>query len=472
VKRELAVAVDFHEQFRPANWSSFSRHYWNCNPDQWQGKLIYRKRPILIPDHTNPQYPCAHKCGWGDLSQGGDNMSPNPHNGNGAPQITIVGAGISGLVSAIACAEEGIKVRLIEAHTQLGGRARSTEGPYRANLGPHAVYKRGGSFWAWLEERRLLPPHVGPRLTGARMRWQGEIRRTPPLGSLPSVLRLRGRQAPIDIDFRTWATGHTDEPTAEMLSAAAGVYTFHHDPGELSAAFVWTRTVRLLLTVPISARYIVGGWSTLVCILEKRVRELGVDVQTSTRVETLPDSPVILATELDQARELLGDDSLRCQSGSTVCLDVGVQHRRGDPALVSDLDEAGWIARYSTTESSIAPEGEELIQGQMPIRPGESSDQAGQRLERLLDLGMADWRGRTTWQRRQVMDARTGALDLPGTSWRDRPAVDRGDGVFLAGDRVAAPGLLAEVSWASAIEASRLALQSLNTTRPRLREVA
>ena len=64
------------------------------------------------------------------------------------------------------------------------------------------------------------------------------------------MLRLRGREAPVDLDFRTWAASHTDERTAEMLSAAAGVYTFHHDPGELSAAFVWERSVRLLLTPP------------------------------------------------------------------------------------------------------------------------------------------------------------------------------------------------------------------------------
>ncbi len=73
---------------------------------------------------------------------------------------------------------------------------------------------------------------------------------------------------------------------------------------------------------------------------------------------------------------------------------------------------------------------------------------------------LADWRERETWRRRQVMDARSGALDMPGTSWRERPAVDRGDGVFLAGDMVAAPGLLSEVSWASAIEAGRLALEA------------
>ena len=56
------------------------------------------------------------------------------------------------------------------------------------------------------------------------------------------------------------------------------------------------------------------------------------------------------------------------------------------------------------------------------------------------------------------MDGRSGALDPPGQTWRDRPAVDRGGGVLLAGDWVAAPGLLSEVAWASAVEAGRLAL--------------
>jgi phytoene dehydrogenase-like protein len=274
------------------------------------------------------------------------------------------------------------------------------------------------------------------------------------------------------MDFRSWVASHTDEPTAAMLSSAAGVFTFHHDPGELSAAFIWPRMVRLFLTAPMIVRYPVGGWSPLIDSLESRVRDLGVTVQTSTRIETLPNPPVIVATELDQARELLGDDSLRWNSGRTVCLDLGLRYRRGDPTVVSDMDESGWIGRYSAANPSIAPDGEELIQAQMPIRPEESVEQAALRLERLLDVAVEDWRSRETWRRRQVMDGRSGALDMPGTSWRERPAVDRGDGVFLIGDTVAAPGMLAEVSWASAIEASRLALQAADSTRPRLREVA
>ncbi len=389
-------------------------------------------------------------------------------------QITVVGGGLAGLTAAIACAEGGAQVRLLEAHEQLGGRARSADGPYKANLGPHALYS-DGAMWGWLNERGLLPNHVRPPLGGARFRWQGSVQRTPPLGTIPAVLRLRGRQAPVERDFRGWATSHTDEQTAAMLSSAAGVYTFHHDPGELSAAFVWERTVRLFLSTPPPStvvRYAAGGWSGLVAPLERRLRDLGVDVQTGHRVEALPDPPVILATEIQQASELLGGEPLGGLSGRTVCLDVGLSRRRGDPWIVSDMDEAGWIGRYSSSDRLIAPEGHELIQTQMPIRPGESTDQAGARLERLIDQSYVSWRGRETWRRRQVMDARSGALDLPGSTWRDRPAVDRGEGVYLAGDMVAAPGLLAEVSWASALEASRLALRAVEAARPRLRKVA
>lgn len=388
-------------------------------------------------------------------------------------QITVVGGGLAGLTAAIACAEGGAEVQLLEVHEQLGGRARSANGPYKANLGPHALYS-DGAMWGWLSERGLLPNHVLPPLAGARFRYQGKVQRTPPLGTIPAVLRLRGRQAPVEQDFRGWAAAHTDERVAAALSSIAGVYTFHHDPGELSAAFVWERTVRLFLSTPPPStivRYAAGGWSGMVAPLERRLHELGVEVHTGHRVEELPKPPVILATELHQAGELLGE-RLEWRSGNTVCLDVGLSRRRGDPWIVSDMDEAGWIGRYSSSDRQIAPEGHELIQTQMPIRPGENADQAGARLERLIDQSVPGWRERETWRRRQVMDARSGALDPPGSTWRDRPAVDRGDGVYLAGDMVAAPGLLAEVSWASGLEAARLALAATQTNRPQLREVA
>jgi NAD(P)-binding Rossmann-like domain len=385
-------------------------------------------------------------------------------------RVTIIGGGLAGLTAAIASAEDGAQVRLLEAHEGLGGRARSATGPYKANFGPHVIYK-DGPLWDWLAERELLPRYAGPPLAGLRFRWQGAVRRTPPLGTIPAVLRLRGREAPVDQDFRGWVASLSDERTAAMLSSAAGVYTFHHDPGELSAAFVWKHSVRVLLSPPPTARYLIGGWSSLIEALEARARRLGVEIETDRPVDSLPEPPVIVATELGQARELLSDDSLRWPGGHTVCLDLGLEHRRGDPFVVSDLDEAAWIERFSAPDSSLAPEGEELVQAQMPIRPDEGAESAALRLERLLDASLSGWRERETWRRRQVMDGRTGPLDYPGKSWRDRPAIDRGDGVYLAGDMVAAPGLLSEVSWASAIEASRLALDAVGGRRAELKRV-
>jgi phytoene dehydrogenase-like protein len=371
-------------------------------------------------------------------------------------EITVVGGGLAGLTAAITAAEAGARVRVLEAHDMLGGRARSTDGPYRANLGPHVLYK-DGPLWGWLRDRKLLPPTARAPLAGIRIRSEGSIRRTPPLGAIPTVLRLRGREAPVDRSFRDWVCDHADDTTASMLSAAAGVYTFHHDPGELSAAFVWPRTVRALLNPPPVVRYVLGGWSSLVASLAERARCLAVIVQTGQRVEKLPDAPVIVATELADARPLIEDESLDWTSGHTVCLDLGLRTRRGDPYVVSDLDDAGWVERFTAPDPSLAPPGEELIQAQMPIRPGEAVEAATARLERLLDLSLPDWRNRETWRRRQVMKGRTGALDFPGQTWRDRPTVDRGEGVFLAGDMVAKPGLLSEVAWASGVAAAQAA---------------
>lgn len=374
-------------------------------------------------------------------------------------EITVVGGGVAGLTAAITAAEGGARVRLFEASEALGGRARSTDGPYKVNLGPHAIY-RGGGLFDWLTSRDLMPPLARPLLTGVRFHYEREVHRTPPLSLIPPGIRMRGRMAPVDQAFRAWALDHgVDERTAGMLSNIAGVYTFHYDPGELSAAFVWERTERLLLTARPPARFIVGGWTMLVESLASHARSLGVEIVTGQRVASPPAPPVIVAVELRDARELLGDESLQWPSGRTVCLDFGLTQRRGDPWIVSDLDSAGWAERYSAQDATLAPEGEQLVQAQMPIRPDETPDDAADRLEELLDRSFDDWRERVTWRRRQVMDGRSGALDLPGTTWQDRPAIDRGEGVFLCGDQVAAPGCLSEVSFASAIEAGGRALE-------------
>ncbi|MGW7413149.1 FAD-dependent oxidoreductase [Streptomyces sp. NPDC054863] len=405
--------------------------------------------------------------------------------------LTVVGSGFAGLVAAITAAESNrshqsdqsnrshqfnrshrTRVHLRESHHTLGGRARTAEGPYRTNEGPHALYSRG-PLWTWLQQRDLIGPVAGiPLREAARIRFHrdGALHRMPPL----PVLRLGRKQAheaPVDTDFHTWATSLIGERHARYAANSIGVAVFHHDPGSLSARFVQERLHRVL-AMPPEAKYPVGGWSSVVDRLVAHARHLGVRIDTGSRVtdtelaEAAARGPVIVATSLPAARSLLADDSLTWAGGRTVLLDLGLRTRRGDAFIVSDLDSPGWIERFTAQDPTLAPPGEQLIQAQLPLAPGASRSTAIARAERLLDLGLPGWRDRVTHRAEALATGRTGALDLPGTTWRDRPAIDRGNGIYLAGDQVAAPGLLAEVSFNSALEAVSLALRAQHLNRP------
>ncbi|MFD9030384.1 NAD(P)-binding protein [Streptomyces sp. NPDC059567] len=376
--------------------------------------------------------------------------------------ITVIGGGFAGLTAAITAAESGAKVTLHEAHHTLGGRARTAEGRYRTNEGPHAVYN-GGPHWTWLTQRDLLGPLAPlPLREAARFRFHraGTLRRIPPLGFLRHTLRT-SEEAPVDTDFLTWATRVAGPEAARQAAAYSAVALFHHDPGTLSARFVQERLHRAA-ALPPEARYIRGGWGQLIDRMAARAWNLGVRIETSSRLDELPlaDGPVVVATSLAAASRLLGDPGLTWESGRTVLFDLALRTRTGDPFVVSDLDAPGWIERFTAQDPSLAPAGEQLVQAQLPIGPGHSKADGIAHAERLLDLGFPGWRDRTVWRREAVCAGRTGALDRPGTTWRDRPAIDRGDGVYLAGDQVAAPGVLAEVSFTSAVEAVSLALRT------------
>ncbi|MGW2258017.1 FAD-dependent oxidoreductase [Streptomyces sp. NPDC001780] len=374
--------------------------------------------------------------------------------------ITVVGGGFAGLTAAITAAEAGAAVTLHEAHHTLGGRARTADGPYLTNEGPHALYHRG-PHWAWLRRRGLLGPMARvPMAAGSRVFFHrdGALRRIPPLGMVRLGLRDPVR-APVDTDFATWATAGAGPAAARAAAHFSAVALFHHDPGALSAAFVQER-LRRLTALPPEAHFPRGGWGQLIGRMAAYARDLGVRLETGSRVDALPENtPVIVATSLAAARRLLSDETPRWTGGRTVLLDLALRTAGRDPYIVSDLEAPGWLERFTATDPSLAPAGEQLLQGQFPIGPGNDKGDGVARAERLLDLGFPGWRERVVRRREAVATDRTGAVDLPGTTWRDRPRIDRGGGVFLAGDQVAAPGVLVEVAFNSGIEAAMLALR-------------
>ena len=370
-------------------------------------------------------------------------------------RVTVVGGGIGGLVAAITAAEHGAEVRLFEAHAQLGGRWRISDPPYAFHEGPHVIYADGPAY-PWLRRRGLLGrtrpvPVAGLRRFG--FRYGGRRRRVPPLALLRG---LTVRQAPVEASFADWATSRFGPRAAAVAAAAAGVGLFHPHPGDLSAAFVQER-LRRVFALPPQAGYREGGWGRLMTDLAAYARTLGVQIETEARITRRPDGPTVVATSLAAARTLLGDDRLTWPSGQVGLLDLSLRRTPADAFVVSDLDEGGWLEDFAVPDPTLTPPGCSAVQIQLPLPDGEDRAVTVARLERLADLGLPGWRDRVVHRRDAVARGRTGAVDYPGTTWRDRPAVERGDELFLAGDQVAAPGLLSEVSFISGVRAGRLA---------------
>jgi squalene-associated FAD-dependent desaturase len=115
------------------------------------------------------------------------------------PRVAVVGGGLAGLASALACADAGASVVLLEARPWLGGATWSTrlQGLHVDN-GQHVFLRCCTAYRAFLErlgaaervtlQPRLALPVVGP---GGRVAW---LRRHPlpaPLHLAPSLLRFR-----------------------------------------------------------------------------------------------------------------------------------------------------------------------------------------------------------------------------------------------------------------------------------------
>ncbi|MFC4117071.1 NAD(P)-binding protein [Nonomuraea zeae] len=372
------------------------------------------------------------------------------------PDLHIVGAGLTGLTAAIEAAERGWRVSVAEASSRPGGRGRTLAAPFRANAGPHAIYV-DGSWWAWLERRGLTPPVAeAPRAAGL-------VRAGGRLGPWPDdpgrAIAALPAEAPAGESLRAWLLRHVEARTAEAIIGVAFIFTFDHDPGRLSAAFAQERLRRAFAG---GVRYVIGGWSTLVGLLAERAAGLGAEIRTQARVPAPPAGPAILATSLATARQLTGDGSLTWPSARVATVDLGLRAGGGpDWFRVLDLDDRIYAARYSLADPSLAPPGHELVQISAACAPGERKADAERRVQHLLDQAWPGWRAAVRWRRSALRTHCTGAVDLPGTTWHDRPAVSRGHTLAVATDQSAAPGLLAEVG----IAAAQLAVRHLEDRR-------
>jgi len=116
-------------------------------------------------------------------------------------QVTVVGGGLAGLACAVALADHGIAVTVIERSTRLGGRASSWREPVSGDMvdiGPHIFHSEYHNMLALLERlgtRDLICWQPGKVLTIASKPKPTVLRHYPlpaPLSLMPSILGAPG----------------------------------------------------------------------------------------------------------------------------------------------------------------------------------------------------------------------------------------------------------------------------------------
>ncbi len=362
---------------------------------------------------------------------------------------------------------------LLEAGPHFGGRAASERrGGFDLNQGPHALYVGGPAgrelqtsgieldWWNPASPASVFPRDSKPKRTLAGSaqlgRWFLGIQRVDPE-------ELAG------ISTAEWIRRTLRSERARASAAAlVRVTTFVADQESLSADVAATQLKIGLLP---GVRYLRGGWQSLVDALAARAEADGADLRTRAAVrglardadgwevtldgETLrADVVVVAAGGPDAVAKLLGE---RCpaapgQAAELSVLDLGLTSLpRRSRRFALGVDAPTYLSRHSPPDH---PDGVLLSLASYTREPRPA-------LEAMADVVQPGWRERLTLERFLPRMVAVSAITTPGGGGLGgRPAVERGDGLYLAGDWIGSEGWLVDAAISSGAAAAAAALRN------------
>jgi phytoene dehydrogenase-like protein len=385
----------------------------------------------------------------------------------------VVGGGPAGLVAAGRLAEGGVATTLLEAGAGLGGRAASERrGGFDLNQGPHALYV-GGPAMRELRSMEIDLPRWNPTSPRSVFLRGGKPKRLPG-GGLALVRWLAGvaRSRPEDLGELSVAEWLRRSLRSESARAAAAalvrVTTFVDDHDALSADVAATQ---LKIGLRPGVRYLKGGWQSLVDALADRARRGGAALRTRAAVRALHRGPdgwaitldeetlhadilVVAAGGPDAFAKLLGDNSpARLGPAAELSvLDLGLESLpREGRRFALGIDVPTYLSRHSPPDH----------RGGVLLSLASYARQPREQLEAMADAVQPGWRERATLQRflpRMVAVSSTPSPAAGGLA--GRPSVDRGEGLYLAGDWLGPEGWLVDAAISSGAAAAAAALRS------------
>ncbi len=386
----------------------------------------------------------------------------------------VVGGGPAGLVAAGRLAEGGVATTLLEGGGGLGGRAASERrAGFDLNQGPHALYA-GGPAMRELRAMGIDLDRWNPTsaLRSVLLR-DGRSTRRP--GGSPALMRwlaglARGRPADLaGLSVAEWL--RRDVRSARARAAAAAlvrVTTFVADHDALSAEVAG---VQLRIGLYPGVRYLRGGWQSLVDALADGAERRGATLRTRAAVraierdgshwavtldeETLrADVLVVAAGGPDAFAKLLGERAPAAPgpAAELSVLDLGLESLpRESRRFALGVDSPTYLSRHSPPDHR---DGVLLSLASYARQPRAE-------LEAVADAVQPGWRERATLERFLPRMVAVSAIPGPaGGGLAGRPAVDRGEGLYLAGDWLGPEGWLVDAAISSGAAAAAAALRS------------
>lgn len=300
----------------------------------------------------------------------------------------------------------------------------------------------------------------------------GKTRRSPGglLGMAP-LLKHAYRRSPEELAGLSTAEWIRQTLRSEKARAAAAalvrVTTFVADQGNLSADVAATQ---IKIGLWPGVRYLEGGWQSLVDALAAKAEGTGATLRTRAAVRLLhqeaggwtvaldevtlhADVLVLAAGGPEDVAKLLGEKAPTAPgpAAEISTFDLGLRRLpRRSRRFALGVDKPTYLSRHSPPDQR---DGILLSLASYTREPR-------QNLEELADLVQPGWREQVTLERFLPRMVPVTAIATPGSGGLGgRPAVDRGEGLYLAGDWIGPEGWLVDAAIASGAAAAAAALR-------------